>query len=55
MCTTSMGQVELWVAPRGGEVRLRDVEEGRTADGTDESVSGARGNGGMEVFILPLT
>ena len=29
VCTKSMGQVELRVAPRGGEVRLRDVAAGR--------------------------
>ena len=45
VCTQSMGQVELRVAPRGGEVRLRDVAEGR---GKWQKRAGAAGQGSVE-------
>ena len=54
VCTQSMGQVELRVAPRGGEVRLRDVKErcGKRqkragADGQGSAEGGASTAGGM--------
>ena len=45
MGTQSMGQVEVRVAPRGGEVRLRDVKEGC---GKRQKRAGVAGQGSVE-------